>query len=80
MLQAPAYSVVARWRDEQERALRRRHAPRALSTEALRRFLMHYERLSRQALKALPSRADLRIVLDEDRRVRRLATRRQAFG
>ena len=80
MLQAPAYSVVARWRDEQERALRRRHAPRALSTEALRRFLMHYERLSRQALKALPSRADLRIVLDEDRRVRRLAKRRQAFG
>ena len=80
MLQAPAYSVVARWRDEQERALRRRHAPRALSTEALRRFLMHYERLSREALKALPSRADLRIVLDEDRRVRRLATRRQAFG
>jgi len=80
MLQAPAWSVVARWRDEQERALRRRHAPRALSAGALGRFLMHYERLSRQALKALPSRADLRIVLDEDRRVRRLAKRRQAFG
>lgn len=80
MLQAPAYAIVARWRDEQERALRQRNAPRALSPEALRRFLMHYERLSRQALKALPSRADLRIVLDEDRRVRRLATSRQALG
>ena len=80
MLQAPAYAVVARWRDEQERALRRRNAPRALSAEALRRFLMHYERLSRQALTALPSRADLRIVLDEERRVRRLAKRRQAIG
>ena len=80
MLQAPAYAIVARWRDEQERALRRRNAPRALSAEALRRFLMHYERLSRQALRTLPARADLRIVLDEDRRVRRLATARQAAG
>jgi D-glycerate 3-kinase len=80
MLQAPTYSLVARWRDEQERALRRRNAPRALSPEALRRFLMHYERLSRQAMRTLPARADLRIVLDQDRRVRRLATARQAFG
>jgi D-glycerate 3-kinase len=80
MLQAPTYSIVARWRDEQERALRRRNAPRALSPEALRRFLMHYERLSRQAMRTLPARADLRIVLDQDRRVRRLATARQAFG
>ena len=80
MLQAPAWAIVARWRDEQERALRRRNAPRAMSPEALRRFLMHYERLSRQALKELPARADLRIVLDEDRRVRRLAMARQGLG
>ena len=80
MLQAPAYAVVARWRDEQERALRRRKAPRALSAAALRRFLMHYERLSRQALKQLPARAGLRIVLDDRRRVRRMAGRRQALG
>ncbi len=34
---------------------------------------MHYERLSRQALRALPALADLRLLLDADRRVRRLA-------
>jgi D-glycerate 3-kinase len=76
MLQAPAYAIVARWRDEQERALRRRAAPRALSPAALRRFLMHYERLSRQALKTLPARADLRIVLDAKRHVQRVVVRR----
>jgi D-glycerate 3-kinase len=76
MLQAPAYEIVARWRDEQERALRKRRAPRALSPAALRRFLMHYERLSRQALRALPGIADLRVVLDADRRLRRLVARR----
>lgn len=80
MLQAPAFAIVTRWRDEQERALRRRNAPRALSPAALRRFLMHYERLSRQALRALPAQADLRIVLDEDRRVRRLVKAPQEFG
>lgn len=75
MLEAPAYDVVRRWRDQQERALRRRNAPRALSPAALRRFLMHYERLSRQALRMLPRCADLRIMLDADRRVRKLVRR-----
>jgi len=76
MLQAPDYAVVTRWRDEQERALRVRNAPRALSPAALRRFLMYFERLSRQALRTLPPRADLRVVLDADRRVRRVVARR----
>jgi D-glycerate 3-kinase len=38
----------------------------------LRRFLAHYERLSRHALRTLPARADLRLVLDESRTVRTL--------
>jgi len=72
LLQAPSYAVVTRWRDEQELALRRRKAPHALSPEALHRFLMHYERLSRHALRELPARSDLRVVLDARRRVRRI--------
>ena len=76
LLQAPAYDVVVRWRDEQERSLRRRGAPRAMSPAALRRFVSHYERLSRHALATLPARADLRVVLDETRRVRDVAPRR----
>ncbi|MEP6483511.1 MAG: kinase [Rudaea sp.] len=75
MLQAPSFAIVSQWRDEQERALRERGAIRALSPAALRRFLMHYERLSRQALKRLPALADLRIVLDRRRRVRRIVVR-----
>ena len=69
-LQAPAFTVVQRWRDEQEDALRRIAAPRAMSPAALRRFVMHYERLSRHSLATLPARADVRIVLDAQRRVR----------
>ncbi len=72
LLQAPGFAVVSRWRNQQEHALRRRGAPHAMDAATLARFLMHYERLSRQALAALPARVDLRLLLDADRRVRRL--------
>ena len=69
-LEAPAFSVVTRWRTEQERTLWKKRAPHAMDTAALARFLMHYERLSRHALHTLPDRADVRIVLDRNRDVR----------
>ena len=75
VLAAPAFAIVERWRDEPERVLRRRNAPHAMSPAALRRFLMHYERLSRRALKTLPTLADIVIELDERRRVRRVTVR-----
>jgi len=75
VLQAPGFGVVARWRDEQEQALRRRHAPRAMSTTALHRFLMHYERVSRQALRTLPARANICLRLDANRRVKEIVIR-----
>lgn len=76
LLRAPAFSVVERWRNEQEQALRRAHAARAMTPAQLRRFIMHYERLSRQALRTLPALADVRVALDAQRRVRRIAVRR----
>jgi len=77
VLEAPDFAVVVHWRDEQERALRRRHAPHAMTPVALQRFLQHYERLSRYALHALHGRADLRIVLDARRHVRRIIEKRR---
>jgi D-glycerate 3-kinase len=74
-LQAPSFTVVLRWRDEQERKLRERHAPRAMSPTALRRFLMHYERVSREALRTLPMRADINIKLDARRRTQEIVIR-----
>ncbi|HEX4480089.1 MAG TPA: kinase [Rudaea sp.] len=75
ILQAPSFDVVLKWRDEQERALRARHAARAQTTAQLKTFLQHYERLSRQALKKLPALADLRLVLDTKRGVHRIVVR-----
>ena len=75
ILQAPGFDVVLNWRDEQERTLRKRQAARAQTTQQLKRFLQHFERLSRQALKKLPVLADLHLVLDAKRDVRRIVTR-----
>ena len=75
LLQAPSFRIVETWRDEQERTLRKRGAPHAQSHTQLRRFLMHYERLSRHEMKTLPAVADMRIALDEKRHVRRIVRR-----
>jgi D-glycerate 3-kinase len=72
VLAAPDFGIVSRWRDEPERALRRRGAPHALSPSMLRRFLMHYERLSRHALRTLPVLADVLVTLDQTRKVQRV--------
>ena len=78
VLAAPSFAIVERWRDEPEKSLRARGAPRAMSPAALRRFLMHYERLSRHALRTLPAQADIVMALDAARRVRRIRIARQA--
>lgn len=68
-LQPPGFAVVAGWRLEQERAL---HAgdPRAgLSAAAIERFVQHFERVGRQALRRLPEIAERTWRLDAARRV-----------
>ena len=70
VLEAPRFEAVARWRAGQERALITRGAVRAMDAAALRRFVAHFERLSRHALRSLPRIAGLRIVLDAHRAVR----------
>lgn len=78
VLAAPSFAIVERWRGEPEKRLRARGAPRAMSPAALRRFLMHYERLSRHALRTLPPLADIVVRLDAARRVLGIRLARQA--
>lgn len=73
LLAAPSFDVVARWRDQAERPLRAQGAPKAMSPRAIRRFIAHYERLTRHALRVLPELADVTVTLDARRRVRRVS-------
>lgn len=69
LLQAPGYDVVPgwRWQAEQAMAAARPGVP-AMDPTAFARFMQHYERVSRQALRTLPGIADRVITLDATRR------------
>lgn len=74
LLAAPSFDVVYRWRREQELQLRaavqaRGGDPSRLMNDAqLRRFVAHYERLTRHILEEMPLRADVVVPLDAQRR------------
>lgn len=73
-LQAPSFEKVFEWRAQQEARLRQRQpdGPQLMSEGELRRFLDHYERLTRHMLQFLPMLADATIVLGDDHRMRSL--------
>lgn len=67
VLQAPGFEQVFAWRKKQEEALRACKQGQGVMDEvALRRFISHYERLTRHALATLPGRADVLIPLGAD--------------
>ena len=74
-LQPPSFDIVPEWRWQQECALMKAGArqaadpSRAAMTRAqLERFVQHFERISRQALRTLPAIADAVVALDAQRR------------
>lgn len=69
VLQAPSFDVVTEWREQAEQPLRDTYAPHAMDAVTLRRFVAHYERLSRHALATLPARADVVLRLDRQRQI-----------
>jgi len=64
-LQVPSFESVYEFREAQEAALRAR-SDRAMTPAAVRRFIAHYERLTRRQLRRLPARADLVLRLAPD--------------
>ncbi len=70
-MQVPGFEQVRRWRrlQEEKLAARRPGATGLMDEAALQRFLMHYERLTRHALEALPESADLVARLDAAHRI-----------
>jgi D-glycerate 3-kinase len=74
-LKVPDFDVVGDWRLEQEDKLRARRLKEGSSTDGLmdeagvRRFVAHYERVTRALLKEAPDRADVLVRLAADRSV-----------
>lgn len=59
MLKAPSFECVYKWRKTQEEKLRQTHQGDAImDDQQVRRFIMHYERLTRWMFNEMPQRAD----------------------
>jgi D-glycerate 3-kinase len=68
---SPDFETVIAWREEQEEKLRKRSAgeagSRVMTARQVRRFVAHYERLTRHILQEMPHRADAVVRLSADR-------------
>lgn len=75
MLKLPRFEQVYQWRRLQEEKLGQSLGPensqnmRVMNEGELRRFIQHYERLTRHMLDTLPPCADVLIELDEDHQI-----------
>lgn len=72
MLKVPDMSAVQRWRTQQEadnRKATQGNADRSLDDAGIRRFIQHYERLTREALRTLPAEADLVLDINQAHKV-----------
>lgn len=68
-LQIPSFEKVFEWRGLQEQKLaqssgNKNHA--VMDEKQLRRFIQHYERITRSCLEALPAKADIVLKLDAE--------------
>ncbi len=67
-LHGPGFDIVPEWRWQQEIALQASDPARtAMARPQVERFVQHFERVSRQAWRALPAIADWPVALDSQR-------------
>lgn len=76
MLQAPSFETVHQWRVEQERKMVERvleqgldTPPEAMNEAQIQRFIQHFQRITEDVLRELPSRVDHLFELDQQRRI-----------
>lgn len=66
LLRPPDFDRVYDWREEQEAKLRVRGGKDVMTPTAVRRFVMHFERLTRFIWEEMPDRADAIVYLGDD--------------
>lgn len=64
-LKAPSFESVFAWRKQQEQETFAQQPSSGMNDKALRRFMAHYERLTRHGLRAAPQTADVLLTLGE---------------
>ncbi|MDH5392893.1 MAG: P-loop NTPase fold protein [Gammaproteobacteria bacterium] len=77
MLKIPDFNKVIEWRTLQENKLKKNPGSNgqnlAMSDDALRRFIMHFERISKHTLQEMPARADVILDVGHDHQIQQIA-------
>lgn len=78
ILKIPDYDKVLEWRTLQESKLKRdANAPgQVMDNEQIKRFIMHFERLTRFMMREMPRRADILLTIDQLHQIHKVDTRR----
>ncbi|WDE99179.1 HAD-IIB family hydrolase [Lentisphaera profundi] len=71
MLKAPNFEVIHLWRSQQEEQLLKQQSDtlaksQIMNSTELKRFIMHYERLTRWMLKEMPQQSDITFHLNDN--------------
>lgn len=72
MLKAPDFECVYEWRSTQEEKLRQRTTEdnnNIMNDQQIKRFIMHYERITRWMFTEMPQRADCLLELNSDHNI-----------
>lgn len=73
MLQIPSYDKVFEWRNLQEEKLRianqGKEATHIMTSDQVKRFIAHYERITRHILSEMPERADMLFKVNDNHRL-----------
>lgn len=69
MLRIPSFEKVYEWRGLQEQKLAEATGTPTAEQAKLKRFIMHYERLTRHMLDTMPSYADVIVDIDDEHRM-----------
>jgi len=81
MLKAPNFEQIYSWRSLQEEKLRKNTTnsdqTRIMSNNELKRFIQHYERISRHTLTHLPGTADIVMPIDSDHSIKEIIRRHE---
>lgn len=77
MLKIPEWEMVYHWRRKQEQQLieSNPNGSKVMDDDALQRFIMHYERLTRHQLIEMPQWADLVLQLNKEQRIEKVSVK-----
>jgi len=72
-IQAPSFTYILKWRNAQEKsnALKSKDEKFMKKTD-LRKFIQHYEKLTKWMIKTMPAKADMLIKIDKNQKIKKV--------